>query len=280
MPELPEVETIRLKLKSEIVGKEIKEVNVLERKQFIGNLEKIIGKKITDVRRTGKVLNILLDNDTYINIHLKLTGQLLFAENMKYPVFKNIIPFAKTNRMPGKTTRVVMTFSDGSGLFFNDLRKFAWMKISDKPEGPKAVEVISPDFTFSHFEGVVKSSRKPIKILLMDQDKIAGVGNIYANEALFAGQIHPGRKAGSLSAKELDKLYRAVKEVIAKGIKYQGSSAADEAYITPDGNKGRMQDHFLVYQKEGQPCTNKCKGTVKRIKQGGRSSFFCPTCQK
>ncbi len=279
MPELPEVETIRLELQDEIVGKEIKSVDVLSKKQFFGNPKTLTGKKIKKVDRTGKIINILLNDGTFINIHLKLTGQILFAPDMSHAVFKNIIPFTATNQMPCKTTRIIVYFKDGSGFFFNDLRKFAWMKINTHPEGPKSIDVLSSDFTLDYFQKTVASSKKPIKILLMDQEKMAGIGNIYANEALFIARINPERRANSLNENEIKNLHEAIKQVIREGIKYKGSSAADEAYITPKGKKGEMQNHFRVYQKEGQKCPKGCGGTIKRIKQGGRSSFFCPNCQ-
>ncbi len=280
MPELPEVETIRLKLHREIVGKKIKSVDVLEKKQFSGDPKTVMGKKVVDVRRAGKLLSIVLENKLFINIHLKLTGQILFAPNANQAIFKNTIPFTGTNKMPSKTTRIIINFSDNSGLFFNDMRKFGWMKISDKQEVPKAIDILSPAFTAEYLEKVIHPSKKPIKVLLMDQDKMAGIGNIYANEALFLAHIHPERKANSLSGTEIKNLYQAIKKVIEEGIKFKGSSAADEAYITPEGERGSMQQHFHVYQQEGKPCLKNCPGTVKRIKQAGRSSFYCPRCQK
>lgn len=280
MPELPEVETIRLQLEKDIDGKTIGRVEVLSKKQFVGDPQSIIGKKIIDVERSGKILSIFLENKLFLNIHLKMTGQLLYTKKIDDACFRNTIPFSNTDKMPGKTTRVIITFSDGSGLFFNDMRKFGWMKISHQQIVPKSIDVLSPDFTLEYFKKNVCSTGRPIKIMLMDQDRIAGVGNIYANEALFIAKINPQRKSKELSDEEINKLYDAVKQVIKKGIKYKGSSAADEAYVTPEGDKGQMQNHFFVYQKEGEPCPGGCKGEIKRIKQGGRSSFYCPTCQK
>jgi formamidopyrimidine-DNA glycosylase len=287
MPELPEVETIRLQLQPKIIGKVIKDVEILEKKQFIGRKQDVISRKIIDVIRYGKVLVFKLVNSLtqkpgnikYLNTHLKLTGQILYTENLKNPVFKNIIPFTNTIKMPSKTTRIIFAFSDGSGLFFNDMRKFGWVKVSEKPERPKGIDVLSPDFTLGYFTDLTDSTDKPIKILLMDQDKMAGIGNIYANEALFLAKIHPLRKSGSLSKPETTKLYQAIKKVIEQGIKYGGSSGADEAFIKPDSSKGTYQKQFKVYQREDESCPI-CKTPIKRIKQGGRSSFYCPNCQK
>lgn len=279
MPELPEVETIRLYLEREIVGKTIKKVEILSKKNFIGNPKQIINKKILALSRVGKYLMIKLSGNLYLNLHMKMTGQLLFAQKMNHPVFDTQIPFANSATMPGKTTRVIIYFQDNSGLFFNDLRKFGWIKISNKPERPKGIDVLSKEFTPELVHSLTRKTSKSIKPLLMDQDKLAGVGNIYANDALFLSKIHPLRKSNNLTPKEIANLYKAIKKVIEQGINHGGSSGADEAFVNPEGEKGGHQQYFLVYQKEGKPCP-RCKTPIKRIKHGGRSSFFCPHCQK
>lgn len=279
MPELPEVESIKRKLTPNVVGKTISDLEILSPKNFIGNKKDVIGKKIIKVDRYGKVLVFNFTNNKYLNIHFKLSGQMLFAKNVNMAVFKNIIPFTKGKTMPANTTRVVIKFSDDSGLFFNDLRKFGWIKISDKPLIPKGIDVLSKEFTLSVVEGLTRKTRKPIKVLLMDQDLITGIGNIYANDSLFLAKIHPQRLSNSLTEKEINLLYKAIKQTIGEGIKDLGSSGADEAFILPDGSKGNHQRRFLVYQREGKPCLV-CKTIIKRVKHNGRSSFFCPNCQK
>lgn len=278
MPELPEVETIKRKLKPDIIGKMIAGIEILSPKNFVGKKEDAVGKKITGIERFGKVLVIALSNKKYLSVHFKLSGQMLFAENIKNANYKNNIPFTKGNKLPANTTRVIIKFKGGGGLFFNDLRKFGWIKLTDKPEKPKGVDVLSKDFTTEYFKKILPS-RRSVKVALMDQDKITGIGNIYANDALFIAKVHPQRLANSLKNNEIDLLYLAVKKVIADGIKDQGSSGADEAFILPDGSKGRHQRHFLVYQQEGKPCRI-CKTIIKRVKHHGRSSFFCPNYQK
>ena len=278
MPELPEVETIKRELKPNIIGKTISSIEILSLKNFVGQKEQAVGKKIIEIERFGKVLVMTLSNKKYINVHFKLSGQMLFAENVKSASYKNPIPFTKGNKLPANTTRIIIKFRGGSGLFFNDLRKFGWIKLTDKPEKPKGVDVLSKEFTVDYLKKILPS-RRPIKVALMDQDKITGIGNIYANDALFIAKVHPQRLANSLKNNEVDLLYLAVKKVIADGIKDQGSSGADEAFILPDGSKGRHQRHFLVYQQEGKPCRI-CKTIIKRVKHHGRSSFFCRHCQK
>ncbi len=279
MPELPEVETIRRLLIKDIVEKTIKEIEVLSAKQFIGDKKKIIGQKITNIERVGKIMAVSLSNKLYLNIHLKMAGQLLFSKN-RNTVFHHKIPFVKGDTLPAKTTRIIIDFSDGSLLFFNDLRKFGWMKVSDKPEKPTGTDVLSSNFTLQRLINFTASTKKPIKLLLMDQDKIAGIGNIYANEILFYAAINPTRKANSLKEYEINKLHKAISNIINAGLKYHGSSAGDEAYVLPDASRGHYQEHMAVYQREGESCLNKCGTIIQRIKQSGRSSFFCPKCQK
>lgn len=276
MPELPEVETIRQYLIKDLVGKEIKKIEVNTPKQFIGNKNEIINKKIVDIQRKGKIIIIKLSNDLYLNIHLKLTGQLIFAKKNNQK-FKTIIPHAKSQTLPAKTTHIIIYFTDNSILYFNDLRKFGWMKLTSKPEIPKGVDILSTEFTLKYFADLIDSTTKPIKLLLLDQDKLAGIGNIYANDALFLANVHPLRKSHDLSKNEQEKLFYTIKKVIKLGLKFNGAS--DESYILPNAQSGKYQDHFQVYGREKLPCLV-CKTPIKRIKHHGRSSFFCPTCQK
>ena len=278
MPELPEVETIKRKLSPNLIGKIISDVEILSPKNFVGNKKDVIGKKILSVDRYGKVLVIKLSNNKYLNAHFKLSGQILFSKNVNNATYKNNIPFTGGNKMPANTTRVIMKFNDRSGIFFNDLRKFGWMKISEQPLKPKGIDVLSKEFTPKLIFSITQKTRRPIKVLLMDQDLITGIGNIYANDSLFLAKIHPQRLSNSLTKKEIDLLYKTIKKTISEGIRDCGSSGADGAFILPDGSRGGHQRNFLVYQREKQPCLN-CKTIIKRIKHNGRSSFFCSKCQ-
>lgn len=277
MPELPEVETIRLALEKDIIGKVIEDVKVIVKKQFDGDPEKIIGKKVIAVNRLGKVLSIKLKGGPYISIHLKLTGQLLFAHDREDAQFSYVIPYANSRTMPGKTTHVILYFRGGSALFFNDLRKFGWMRLRDKPDETTSVDVLSKDFILDYFKKSITASNKPIKNLLLEQDKFAGIGNIYANDALWRARIHPLKKGKTLNDVEVGELFAAVKETIAEGLKYDGTS--DNFYILPDAHKGNYQDHMKVYHREKLPCL-RCGTPIVRIKHSGRSSFYCPKCQQ
>lgn len=272
MPELPEVETIKRYLEKVIVGKKITAVEVLSKKQFLGKAKDIIGAKIIGLERRAKYLIVKLSNRKNLLIHLKLTGQLVWT------------PGANAD-LPGKTTRIIIRFDKGT-LFFNDMRKFGWLKItrSAKCKVQSELEKLGPepfskDFNESYLKNIFSKTARPIKLVLLDQEKIAGIGNIYANEALFETKINPQKPAKTLNQKEISRLKQAIVYVLKQGIKYGGSSAADEAYIKPDGSRGNYQQHFLVYQKQGQKCP-KCSTVIKRVNLGGRGTFFCPACQR
>ena len=278
MPELPEVETIRVQLSEEIIGKTIADIEILQHNQFIGNPQDVIGQQIVELSRKGKYLAIKLSNSLYLNIHLKMSGQLLFVESLDNPVIKNNIPRMGTNRLPIKHTRIIITFTDNSALFYNDIRKFGWIKIADKSDGPLSPDTYSDDFTLEYFQNITKGSKQPIKTFILDQTKLAGLGNIYANDALWEAGVRPDRLTNTLTTQEIEKLYHGITNIIQEGVKYRGSSAKDENYILPDGSLGGYQNHFKVYHRHGQQC-RKCSSEIIRIKQAGRSSFYCPTCQ-
>lgn len=279
MPELPEVESIRMYLEKHILNKTLYTVEILERKMFVGDPDKIIGKKITGLLRSGKVLTIRFENNLYASIHLKLSGQILYSPDKNNSVFKNPIPRADTNKMPGKTTRIILNFSDNSALYFNDMRKFGWMKLGEKPANAKGMDVLARDFTFDYFVNAISKTSRPIKVVLMDQERIAGIGNIYANDSLYAAKIHPARKSNLLTIDEKKVLYRSILDTIKEGLHYKGSSAHDELYLMPDGEKGSYQNHFKAYHQHGKPCV-RCGTIMERIELGGRGTFFCPNCQK
>ncbi len=282
MPELPEVETIRRQLKAVLVGKTIAKVEVLRSKSFGGDPESLTGWIIKDVQRKSKVLEILFRGKTeMVVVHLKMTGQLVFLGKGRKVVGGH--PTADwVNSLPSKHTRVVWTFNGGDKLFFNDMRVFGWMKLMEKDKYDKEVrkmapDIIDDDFTLEYFTEILRKSRKPVKLVLLDQDKMGGLGNIYVNDALFLAGIRPERKSESLSEVEIKKLHEAVVKVINLGIKYGGASSSN--YVDVSGLGGTYQDHFLVYKREGQKCLN-CEEKIKKIKLGGRGTFFCVHCQK
>ena len=270
MPELPEVETIRGQLEKHLVGHKILGVEVRVTKIFPQGKEKLVGGKVKSTRRLGKVLIVDLDNGFSFLVHLKLTGQIIYSSS-KFP------------NQPNKFTHVIFRLDKGAKLFFNDSRKFGWIRVEKTAEVAKEsfVKKLGPeplrDLTGKGFAEILSASRRPVKILLMDQAKLSGVGNIYANDALWLAKINPKRPANGLAAQETKTLYRAVLKVLKDGIKYQGAS--DQWYVTAEGKKGKYQEHFLVYGRSGKKCFN-CKGEVKKMRLGGRGTYFCPVCQK
>jgi formamidopyrimidine-DNA glycosylase len=276
MPELPEVETIRRGLHAKILNKKIVKIEALEKKMFIGDAKKILNQKIVDVARRAKVLKIIFENGYCLLVHFKLNGQLIL--NSK-PQLK--IQNSECEDIIYRFTRVILHLNDDSTLLFNDSRKFGWMKVvklSDLKE-KFGIEPLTPDFTLANFTKVLAKSGKPIKILLMDQEKIAGLGNIYVTEALYAAKVNPFKKAKDMTEKEVKNLFFSIVRIIETAVKYKGSSGKDEWYRQVDGSIGHYQEHFLVYQKEKEKC-RVCGGIIKREKQGGRSTYYCPKCQK
>jgi len=288
MPELPEVETIRLGLQKYLVGHKIIGVQVRVPKIFIGSTKQIIGAKITNLKRIGKGLIIELNNNFVLAIHLKMTGQLIYQDGKT----KNVALSAKTGgeKLPSKYSHVIFALDNGAFLYYNDLRRFGWIKVVKKDQlmqipffkemGPEPLVVISSGqahLTLELFKKIISSSNTVIKVLLMDQKKIGGIGNIYANDALFEAKIDPRRKAKSLSSQEIKKLYESVLDVLQKSLKYGGSS--DENFVNALGQEGNYQNHTLVYGREKKPCRN-CKNLIKKIKLGGRGTYYCSICQK
>ncbi len=238
----------------------------------------VLGSRITGVERRAKMIIIRLDNGLNLVVHLKMTGQLIYADKDVIS-FPNPIPFAGTT-LPGKTTHVIFNLDKGT-LFFNDMRQFGWVKVVndeelkkiDEKHGP---EPFSKEFTEEYLAKICGNWGRPIKLLLLDQAKIAGIGNIYANEALWYAGISPMKRGRE--AKNIKDLYEAIKKVLEMGLKYKGSSAADEAFVDAHGVAGKMQEHFMVYQKNGSKCP-RCGKTITRSTIGGRGTFFCPKCQ-
>jgi formamidopyrimidine-DNA glycosylase len=303
MPELPEVETIRIQLAHVLPGKTIKSVQILKPKSFIGNKKLITGRKIVRVRRFGKMIVIDLTGGLHLVVHLKMTGQLLFIKSTSSagPV-PSLLPVSVPPRLrsgsalPGthplvppaalqfhnNHTRVIIDFTDGDRLYFNDQRIFGWMKVAENPKLKGLIKNLGPDplieLTQEKFITILQSSKRPVKIVLMDQEKIAGVGNIYACDALFLAGIDPGTDANELTNGQTVKLLNCLKKVLRDGVKWRGASRMNFRDIY--GEKGEVQQHFHVYGREGESCENGCGSIIKRIKLGGRGTFYCPKCQR
>ncbi len=293
MPELPEVETIVRALRPNIMGRIISGM-VIRPKAQLHILqttpqyfyEQTIGQTVTTVLRKGKYIILPLSNDNIIVFHLGMTGYLLLSE---VPDVTFDIRFSG-DAYVDKHTHFLMEFMDGSTeglpdleLHFNDIRLFGNIWLVEDVQNIEEINVpglkeLGPDalgISLNKFEEAM-SSKRPIKTILLDQKKIAGVGNIYADEALFSAHIHPATRGSSLISNQTSTLWFAIKSVLKQGIKYRGSSTSD--YTTPDGSRGSYQNYHRVYGKTGQSCVD-CGGTIKKITLGGRSAHFCPSCQ-
>ncbi len=282
MPELPEVETMRLQLKKYLVGHRITSVDVRNRKTFQGDEVKIIGGKVTGTRRFGKVSVIDLDNGYSILTHVKLTGQYIYrGPNLSNPgeLSKKVI-----GGIPGPHTLVIFSLDRGGELYYNDVRRFGWIRIekTDDVESESFIKKLGPeplkDLTLEIFESILSKSGRPIKIVLMDQEKMGGVGNIYANDALWLAKINPKAPAKSLYGQQIKDLYEAILTVLKAGMKYGGAS--ELAFVTPDGAEGEYQKHTLAYGRDGEPCERCHKSLIKKFFLGGRGTYWCPVCQK
>ncbi len=278
MPELPEVETIKRDLDREVVGKRIKAVEVSgmrsirrhpNKKHFISKLE---GRKITGVERKGKYLLLRLDGGDVLVAHLGMSGQLLRAKGGKEPVDKH--------------THVVFTFTQGGQLRFVDPRTFGELFVTTPDELEAQVpelahlgfDPVDDMMSWTRFGELLTARKGKLKVLLMDQKFVAGIGNIYSDEILFAAGLRYDRSSDSLSSQEVRRLYRAMVETLQEAIKHRGSTLADQQYRDVFGEPGDFQTQHKVYDREGQAC-RRCRSTIAKVKVNGRSSFLCPQCQ-
>ncbi|MES2631258.1 MAG: DNA-formamidopyrimidine glycosylase [Patescibacteria group bacterium] len=286
MPELPEVETVRRGLSSLIIGKVIKSEAHDTEKGFPNTADDVkqflIGATVTDVRRRAKVLMIDLSTDYSLLIHLKMTGQLVFVGETRFGAGHP--NDSLVNELPDKSTRVTLTFADGTTLFFNDQRKFGWMRLIPTIEIPNipfmqkvGPEPLSSDFTATDF--IQRLARRPktnIKAALLDQSVVAGIGNIYADESLWGAKIHPKRLVSSLTKDEMTLLYTEMRAVMNLAVEKGGSS--NSTYVNAEGKKGSYMDFARVFRREGLPCP-RCGTTIEKSRVAGRGTHTCPFCQ-
>lgn len=288
MPELPEVETVRFGLQRLIVGRKVTDVQASWYKSFPNDpvevKARLLNATITDVRRRAKLLMIDLSSGYTLIVHLKMTGQLVFRHGNVH--FGAGHPNdSLVGQLPDRSTRVVLTFADGGQLFFNDQRKFGWMRLLPAAEvalidfmqkvGPEPL-----DDTFTAADFAARIRRRPksgIKAVLLDQTIVAGVGNIYADESLFAAKIHPLQLAGSLNDAQLKVLYTELRRILRLSISKGGST--DKNYVDAEGNKGSYLTFAQVFRRQGQPCP-RCGTAIIKIRAAGRGTHLCPACQR
>jgi len=284
MPELPEVETIRQDLRKQLINKKI--VNVwLSEKAVVKNkredfIEAVKNQKIVEVERVGKLLVFVLPKKHYLLTHLKMTGQLIYQHGSQ--VVAGGHPEPAITQLPNKFTRVEITFIDKGKMYFNDIRRFGYLQVVDEKVwnlvkqkfGP---EPLQKEFTLDYLKKVLANKNKPLKTALMDQDKISGIGNIYASEICFVARVLPTRLAKNLTLSEIKLLYQACKKVLQKAIKNRGTTFSD--YVDAAGRGGYNVSFLNVYDREGKICRVCKKAKIMKIMQAGRGSFYCPRCQ-
>ncbi|HXC19263.1 MAG TPA: bifunctional DNA-formamidopyrimidine glycosylase/DNA-(apurinic or apyrimidinic site) lyase [Acidimicrobiales bacterium] len=299
MPELPEVETVRASLARDLIGKKVKSASVtngrlVRRHKTAKDFRSMIeGHSIRSAQRLGKNLVFALENGTHLVIHLGMSGQLLRAKGPKDPKPKH--------------THVVFTFAQGGELRYVDPRTFGELYISTPPAEGEVVELskfarlsiggdglalrkavpelahlgIDPfedQIGWDRFAAILRSRSTSLKVVLTDQDILAGIGNIYADEILFAAGLRFDRESESLSTIEIRRLHRAISETLTEAIKHGGSTLDDEQFVDPDGVAGSYQQFHQVYNREGQPCLQ-CRQPIERETVRGRSTFYCAKCQ-
>lgn len=308
MPELPEVETVVRELNRRLKNRRIKSVVVTKPKivhigpATVSNIRdgspgkvmkftKLLkSQRILSVRRRAKLLLFDLSGPLTLMAHLKMTGQFIFEDKKqkqktagKYKILNKIN--APLVQLPSKYTHAVFSFTDGSTLYFNDVRQFGYLKLvhDDEINQVKELQTFGPEpldrkFTFDKFAEVIKRRGSgKIKQVLMDPLVVVGIGNIYSDEILFHAKVRPTRTVTNLKPAELKAIYKYIGIVLKQAIKYKGSSVGD--FVRPDGSWGSMGKHHFVYGRRKLPCL-KCGSTIENLKLGGRTASYCPKCQQ
>jgi len=267
VPELPEVETIRAQLARRLEGRTLARVDILDPRltrpfDLFEVSEELEGDRVEAVERRGKYLVFRLESGLALLVHLRMTGSFGFG--------------------PASHERAVLELDDGARLVYRDVRRFGtWLVVEDddleaylaRKNGP---EPLGPRFTAEWLAGRLAVRRAALKAVLLDQRVVAGLGNIYADEALWRARINPMRPANSVAPPEVARLHRAIRAALRAGIERQGASLRD--YAAPDGSAGAMQEEFRVYGRDGKPCS-RCRTPIAKARVGGRGSWFCPRCQ-
>ncbi len=274
MPELPEVETICQGLREKTLQKLIVKVQLITKLNLRQAIpasieEKLVGRKIIKVTRRAKYIQIFLDDSLVILIHLGMSGKVLIKDQ---------------NYIYQKHDHFTIHLNDGQQIVYNDPRRFGLIDLIQEKELPNSsllkhlgIEPLEIEFTPQYLANILGGKKQPIKLTIMDNINIVGVGNIYASESLFMSEILPTRPSASLNSEEISLLHQKIIQVLKDAIKQGGSSLKD--YASVSGEKGYFQQSFKVYGREKENCSN-CNSLIIKIKQAGRASFYCPTCQK
>jgi formamidopyrimidine-DNA glycosylase len=272
VPELPEVETVRRRLEPVLVGRRFDRVEILDPRLTrpedpVEVAAELAGERVEAVDRRGKYVVVRFESGRALLVHLRMTGSLLHVSE---------VPEEDPHR------RAVVRLDDGSDVIYRDVRRFGTWLLAEPGEVEPYLdarlgrEPLAQAFTTRRLSETLAGRRAPVKAAILDQRKLAGVGNIYADEALWRARIHPLRPAGELDQDELRALHRGIRAALKAGIARQGATLRD--YRTPDGGSGRMQHEFKVYGREGEPC-ERCGRPIEKTRAAGRGTWFCPGCQ-
>jgi len=274
MPELPEVETIRLALEPHVVGRRFERVDnndprLVRPFEPMAVAAELEGERVAALDRRGKYLIVRFESGRVLLIHLRMTGSLRHA--------------AAGSLADDPHRRAVVKLDDGSDVAYRDVRRFGTWHLLEPDEVDPYLqqrlgrEPLERTFTTRRLAERLEGRKAPIKAALLDQRTVAGLGNIYVDEALWRAELHPLRQAGSLDSEEIARLTKGIRESLRAGIRRQGASLRD--YSTPDGGRGRMQEEFRAYGREGEPCP-RCGTPIDKIRAGGRGTWYCPSCQQ
>lgn len=286
MPELPEVETIVRGLNSVLPNLIVRDIEINKPKMWQGlDRLQLIGKKVEEVRRISKMIVMRFNGGLTLITHLKMTGQLIFEDKKGEKIAGGHPDDQFMANQPSKYTHITYVFINGSRLFFNDMRQFGYAKLVKTSKlselsqiEKKGIEPFDEAFTADFlYRQLQKKPKSKVKQVLMDQTVISGIGNIYANESLFASGIMPNRLSDKVSETESGWLHRQIVRILNMAVKLGGTSYKDFVHHT--GKKGTMQDHLMVYHRDKLPC-NKCGNIIKRMVIGGRGSYYCDRCQR
>jgi formamidopyrimidine-DNA glycosylase len=274
VPELPEVETVRAQLAPVLTGRTLRSIEILDERltrpfdtrEVVGRLE---GERVAQVERRGKYVVVRFESGLVLLVHLRMTGSFLIAPAGELP--------------DDPHRRAVVSLDDGTDVAYRDVRRFGTWLLLEEDEAASYLserlgeEPLGPRFTTRQLELRLAGRRAPVKAALLDQRTAAGLGNIYADEALWYAGVHPLRPAGSLDAGELAAVRTGLRRALRIGIKRQGATLSD--YRTPNGGRGSMQDEFKVYGREGEPCP-RCGAPIAKTRVAGRGTSYCPVCQR
>src|SRR3989344_9001565 len=292
MPELPEVETIRHGLAKNILNKKITSLEVkvksLVKSDFAKFKKTLVGNSFASIERIGKLLMFKVkSSDQYLLIHLKMTGQLIYQKNWKVVAGGHNLPMVIGN-LPNKFTHITFSFTDKSKLFFNDMRKFGYMMLVDSADkeqieknnfGPDALTIFWPQFR----DILTKKKNSRLKATLLNQQIIAGIGNIYADEISFYAGVLPTRVIKTIPPATIKKLYEGTKKILTKAVECGGTTFGthnEGNYVTAQGHRGNYCAYLKVFDRKNLPCLRCKKGNIQKKSVAGRGTSYCPNCQK